>query len=109
MDKSKIPTDTFTVGEGENKINVEVYQWITKEEDKKYNEFITKGMSIDEGEDGNGEVKVQLRQVDIIEAKDYLVKCMLKNPSYEDYNVMMPKYRDEIEDRIYELYNEKKS
>lgn len=117
MDKSQIPTKSYTFGEGEYVKEVSIYEWITQQEEDEYQEILLGDQQIGSDvaqkldsknkENTGNEFKFSLSIKNVNKAKDYLVKAYLASNAGE-YDIMRPDVRLAISQKIEEIHSKKK-
>lgn len=109
--KDKIPTIKLTVGNDEYKYEAELYKWLTQEEEDSFQEKLgINDMEQDVSSLNSSSdfvLKVTIRKLN--EANEHRLKCLLKNPTYEEYNTWNPEARDELLREVTKLIDKKKS
>ena len=115
MDKSQIPTiESITIGEGEGAKVVKLYKWLTQKEEDEYQSILLGeselgSTSIQSGQKGETpEIEVHIKMRTINDAKQYLTGCYLANISFDEYSVLEPSIRADIDKDIEKLNNKKK-
>ena len=86
-----IPTEIIKIGS----LDVEVYKWLTQEQEDQYNTTLLGDEGVDIGSnDGKGEVSVMVKMSNVSAGRKLLVQFSCKNLSWEQYNVLSPKERE---------------
>ncbi len=96
--KDKIPLETFQVEE----VEVKAYQWLTQEEEDQFNIILSGDQEYSESD------APKTKYSHVIAAKNYRLKCLLVNPTFEELNILPPKVRDAIANKVQELIDKKK-
>lgn len=103
MDKSKIPTEKFIIEDEEQKIDIEMYKWMTQEEEDTFDNLRIGNRSL------GSEEKFTIPYSVAIEARNYRLKALLISPKFEDLNIMSPSIREKIMIKVIEIVDKKKS
>lgn len=93
--KDKIPTVKHTVKVGEESVEIEVYEWITQdEEDDLSNAMLggNDGYTADEFQTAT----FKIRPENMKEYNKRTLIAYLKTPTYDEYNLMKPVLREAI-------------
>lgn len=106
MDKSVIPTTKIEIGKNEDKRVIEVYQWLTQQEDDEYLSLLTQGR--DFSPDAEGNVSISTNASNIATARNYLIEHYCIGIKSEEFNVMRPDLRQELINNIEALHSKKK-
>lgn len=101
MDKSKIPTTKIKLGDRE----IEVYQWMTQEEEDQYLNTLTgdKEMSL------SSEMEMQTSYSTLAKARNFMVQTLCKDFTFEEFNILSPDLRKELDAELAKIVNKKKS
>lgn len=108
--KENIPTVKQVIGEGESSIELELYEWLTQEEEDNYLTIILRGTSLKDAR--NEEIWQQLFDTKSVESvgkeRDFLITSLIKNYSLEQINSMKPSIRKQVFVFIDNYYSELK-
>jgi hypothetical protein len=116
MDKN-IPTIDIKVKNGDENITVTLYQWLTESEEEESQKILYKDFILEQevsmkekGAQEDGTQKMQLSYSKLIEKDTFILKSLLKSPSYEEFSMLNPKVRAEVKLKVKEIVegNEKK-
>lgn len=108
MDKSAIPTVKIKIGEKEDQKEIELYQWLTQQEDDEYQNILTGGEKLELSSSDTDSIKFSATIANVTSARNYLVEHYCINLKPEEFNVMNPALRSELAEKIQELYAKKK-
>jgi len=106
MDKSGIPTEKIKIGERE----ISIYKWFTAEEEGNYNLLLMGDQEFDVSEETlkKGNLKTTLSFSSVAKASKYLIEHICVDLKWEEYNILSPKARKEVVDKINKVREEKK-
>lgn len=106
MDKTKIPTITITIDatEDEPAREVEVYKWLTQDENDEYQMTLIGDVDVS----GNADGKFTATTFNAIKARNYKLKAMLKSPAWQEMSVWSPEQRESLMDKVSDLSEKKK-
>ncbi len=101
--EKKVPTVEVEIGKGEDLKKILLYQWMTQEEEDKYNAILLGDKEYTQDEykemsESGGRVSL----VRANEAKRYLIEIFSVTP-WEEVNAWKPSLRNEIEEKIEEI------
>jgi hypothetical protein len=99
MDKSKIPVSKEIV-EG---IELEIYGWMTQEEEKEFYGSMLGREKMEAEKLFNGDIDIKIDIYQAIEANKLLVSSLIKNLSWEEFNVLKPKTRRLVLGKLWEV------
>lgn len=96
--EKKIPTEKEMVEIAGASIEIEMYSWLTQDEENAYTMLIVDPKNYQDGDDGE---RVQVLTADtIVEAKKFLVENMLKSHTWDEFNVLHPEIRASIVEKL---------
>lgn len=112
MDKSQIPSKSYTFGEGEYVKEVKLYEWITQDEEDKYQSILMGEAEIntDTAEDikKGKKYSISITVNQVSEARKHLIASYLCEMNIEEFNVLSPTVRAGIGDKVEEIHSKKK-
>jgi hypothetical protein len=90
--------------------DIEVYEWLTQDEEDKYNNIIMGTEDIDvsgDGVEGNN-ISIKVSAVKLSDARKFLVESLCASLTWDEYNVRSPKFREELFRKISDVRTGKK-
>jgi hypothetical protein len=102
-----IPTVKINIGKDETLKEVEVYQWLTVEEEEKKNEILLSNNELDLSSYTGGkkkEIPLTIKINSLAKVNKYLIEAMCKNVTVDEYNIMNPVLRNELVEKVNEVY-----
>jgi hypothetical protein len=105
MEGKKVPTVEIEIGKGEDVKKVSLYQWLTQEEEDKYNSIMLGDIELDATQLANaqkGEMNMKVSLARVADSNKYLMQCMTVNP-WEEVNNWKPSMRTELLNKIQEI------
>lgn len=103
--EKKIPTTILEIGE--DKLKVEVYQWLSQEEEDEYNSILIGSKAIETNTKAK-ELSFSVSYSDVLKANSYRLKTLLKSPSWDEVSQWSPDLRKELNDKVTEVIDKKK-
>lgn len=92
--KENIPTRKITVGKGEEAKEIEIYEWMTQDEENEYQGLLFGETEADESTLKSGEFRVKLKN--LLTTNKFLVEHLCKDLKWEDFNTWNPELRAEV-------------
>lgn len=99
--EKKIPTVKVEFTGLEEKRDVEVYKWLTQDEENEYNIIISEGQDFERNQDGDFQFKVYPST--LVKANKFLFDCLVLDVKWEDFNCWPPSDREQLLDKLGEI------
>lgn len=108
MDKSQIPTKSYTFGKDDYVKEVSLYEWITHDEEDQYQSILYGRVGVDQETAETKKVDITITIDQVNEAERHLISSYISGLSMEEFNVLHPSVREGIREKAKELHDKKK-
>lgn len=106
MDKSKIPTHLFTLPSGKE---VEIYDWLTQSEAEEHTNILIGDIPVTTlALIAEGQADLEITGATALKARRYLATVMLKNVTFDEFDVLSPSDRDALIEELEGVVNNTK-
>lgn len=97
----EVPTKKIFIGEGKDKIEVEVRKFLTQEQEDQHQSILMGDQDIDvdvndKKDSGSEKMTIKVNMSNTNAARKYLVETMLVSHKWEDFNVWEPVLREDL-------------
>jgi len=103
--EKQIPTIEVEIGKGEDLKKVVLYQWLTQEEEDKYNSIMLGDLELDPAQlnkASKGEIQMKVSLQRVGESNRFLMQSLCKT-SWEEINSWKPSIRTDLLEKIREI------
>jgi len=99
--EKRIPITTIEFDGAEGKRVLEVYKWLSQDEENDYNLIISEGQDFEKDE--NGEFRFKVLPSTLAKANKFLFQALVKNVEWDEFNYWPPKDREMALDKLSEI------
>lgn len=101
--EKKIPTTKFEVDAMETKQTLEIYKWLTQDEENDYNLILSEGQTFDK--DAKGDFVFKIYPEMLAKLNKHLFAVLVRGLNWEEFNQWEPNARDEVFVKLNEVKN----